>query len=90
MEAAESSLRLQLCILCPNRSPVLAVVAATCLRKGLFLVAIPHAFNGKRSDSVNCQGTDVWSVAHLLSTLGNPALTDNQNLVCSDDRGQPF
>lgn len=32
----------------------------------------------------------MFSVAHLPSTLGNSALTDNQNLVCSDDGGQPF
>lgn len=90
MESAESFVRPQLWILCLNRCPVLAVVAATCLHKGLFLAAIPRAFYGKRSDSVNCRGTDVQGVAHLPSTLSNSALTDNQNLVCSDDRGQPF
>lgn len=42
-----------LSIPCLNRSPVVAVAAATCLRKGLLLAAIPHAFEGKRSNLVN-------------------------------------
>lgn len=37
---------------CLSRSPALAVVASTCLRKDLPSVATPRALDGKRSDSL--------------------------------------
>lgn len=75
---------------CLSRSPALAVVASTCLRKDLPLVATPRALDGKRGDSLKHWETDAQIGTRLPSTLGYPALINDQDLVGPDDGGQPF
>lgn len=88
--AAVVSQTSDLWIPCLSRSPALAAVASTCLRKGLPLPTIPRALDGKTRDSVKHCQADVQSVARLPSTLGYPALVNDQDLVCADDGGQPL
>lgn len=104
MAAVSQTCGLWILTLMRNLGPGSAAVASTCLHTNLPWVAIPHVLDGEKVSHLGVywqKRLTVWlsvwhskllkvNKAHLPSLLGNPPLTDNQNLVCSDYSGQPL